>query len=511
MGLTKNTPTAWVIISAMIIISACAPSDTFPGSEIPDLDSDVMIEFQNDLKQRTFQFFWEVVDEPTWQTDDRFPTRHFTSIAATGFALPAYIIGAENGYITRDEAANRVLRTLEWLWNSPQGPDAEGMTGHRGFFYHFLNYESGTRYKNVELSTIDTSLLMAGVLTTQSYFDDDNASESRIRALADSLYMRIEWNWAREDKETVSMGWHPETGFIEAQWKGYNEAMILLILGMGSPTHPLPDNAWDVWTSTYEWSNFYGFDHVNFGPLFGHQYSHMFIDFRNIHDDYMREKGIDYFENSRRATLANRAYSIDNPTGFKGYGPNVWGLTASDGPGNESRKVNDKDVTFRTYYARGAANGYIRDDGTIAPTAAGGSIPFTPKESLSALYHMKTQFGDKLYQKYGFLDAFNLTWDSKGWFNPDYLVIDQGPIIIQLENYESGLIRDLFSRNPHIVRGLKRAGFTGGWLDEITINGTSATEINGSTKIDSITDTSDKPSVTTAQVAKIISDKGSLN
>lgn len=454
-----------------LVISACGGHQSEPQTIDPDslpaIDSPEMKAFTEDLKQRTFQYFWDVVDEPTWQTDDRHPTKNFTSIAATGFALPAYIIGAENGYVSREAAAERTLNVLEWLWNSPQGPDAEGMTGYRGFYYHFLNYGSGSRYKNVELSTIDTSLLFGGILTSQSYFDGDNATESRIRELADSLYLRIEWPWAMDGKKTVSMGWHPETGFIEAQWKGYNEAMILLVLGMGSPTHPLPDDAWDTWTSTYNWADYYGYEHVNFGPLFGHQYSQMFIDFRGINDEYMTEKGIDYFENSRRATLSNRAYAIDNPTGFKGYGENIWGLTASDGPFNEMRRYNGKNIQVRTYSARGAAADYLNDDGTIVPTAAGGSIPFAPEETLHALYTMKQQFGDKLYQNYGFVDSFNLTWHEEGWFNPDYIGIDQGPILIQLENYESGLIWDLFSKNPHVVRGLKRAGFSGGWLDEM--------------------------------------------
>jgi len=456
-----------VCMFMMACSSTGEPSTDSTAIHLPAVDSPEMKSFTEDLKLRTFTYFWDVVDEPTWQTDDRHPTKNFTSIAATGFALPSYIIGVENGYISREAAAERTLNVLEWLWKSPQGPDTEGMTGYRGFYYHFLNYESGSRYKNVELSTIDTSLLFAGILTAQSYFDGTVATEARIRALADSLYFRIEWPWAMDGRTTVSMGWHPESGFIEAQWEGYNEAMILLVLGMGSPTHPLPDDAWDTWTSTYTWADFYGYEHVNFGPLFGHQYSHMFIDFRGITDAYMSEKGIHYFENSRRATLSNRAYAIDNPLGFNGYGEYIWGLTASDGPFNESRRHMGKTVQVRTYSARGASVDYVNDDGTIVPTAVGGSIPFAPEETLQTLYHMKARFGDKLYQKYGFLDSFNLTWHGQGWFNPDYIGIDQGPILIQLENYESGLIWNLFSRNPHVIRGLKRAGFSGGWLDEL--------------------------------------------
>lgn len=426
----------------------------------------VPVQFVEDLKERTFTYFWEVVDSTTWQSDDRYPTKNFTSIAATGFALPVYIIGIENDYITRNEGTRRVLNVLEWLWNAPMGGDEAGVSGYRGFYYHFHNYTTGTRFKDVELSTIDTALLMAGVLTAQSYFDGQNPDEIKIRQLADSLYRRVEWDWAMNENETMSMGWRPERGFIEAQWRGYNEAMVLLILALGSPDYTIPEDSWDVWTSTYNWEDFYGYQHVNFGPLFGHQYSQMFVDFREIQDDYMRERGIDYFENSRRATLSNRAYCIDNPGNFAGYGENIWGLTASDGPANETREIGSRSVRFRTYHARGAAAGYIQDDGTIVPTAAGGSIPFSPEETLKALYTMKEKFGDQLYAEYGFKDAFNLTYQEEGWFNPDYIGIDQGPILIQLENLQTELIWRILRENKYIKKGLKKAGFAGGWLDE---------------------------------------------
>lgn len=429
------------------------------------IDAKVLEEFAKDLKFRTFNFFWEVVDTVNFQTDDRHPTKDFTSIAATGFALPSYIIGVENNYISREEGAERVRKALLWLWNSKQGPEESGTTGYQGIYYHFLNYGSGTRYKNVELSTIDSGLLFAGILVCQSYFDADNEIETEIRQLADSLYLRADWNWAMNGNPTMSMGWKPESGFITSSWDGYNEAMILLVMAMGSPTHPIPDHSWENWVSTYEWKEYYGYEHVNFGPLFGHQYSHMFIDFRGIQDSYMKEKGIDYFENSRRATLANRAYCIDNPKKFEGYNENIWGLTACDGPKNEMRIWKGQEIQFKTYHARGAAAGYEHDDGTITPTAAGGSIPFTPEESLNALYTMRTTFGDKLYQEYGFKDAFNLSYDKEGWFNEDYIGIDQGPILIMLENYQTGLIWDLMKKNPYIIKGLQKAGFTGGWLD----------------------------------------------
>ncbi len=431
--------------------------------------------FLSDLKFKTFNYFWNVFDTVTFQTDDRYPTRDFTSIAATGFALPAYIIGVENQYISRLEGAERAYNVLNWLWNSKQGEEASGTTGYRGFYYHFLNYDEGTRYKNVELSTIDSGLLFAGILSSQSYFNQDNEMETLIRDLADSLFLRAQWNWAMNGNPTMSMGWRPESGFIPATWQGYNEAMILLIMALGSPTYPVPDDAWKKWCATYEWESFYGYEHVNFGPLFGHQYSHMFIDFRDIQDEYMYKKGIDYFENSRRATLSNRAYCIDNPLSFKGYGENIWGLTACDGPAYELKDHMDSTIQFRTYHARGVAFGYQHDDGTIAPTAAGGSIPFAPQECKAALYEMKNKFGDDLYKEYGFLDAFNLSYSDNGWFNEDYISIDQGAILIQLENYHSGLIWEILKTNKYIINGLLKAGFKGGWLEKSTEKTTQMT------------------------------------
>jgi len=461
----ENRISRMLIVPLLILLFTSCHRGTGPGGET-GIDT-----FTEDLKLRTFRFFWEQADSSTFQIPDRYPTRTFTSIAATGFGLASYLVGIENGYITRQEGSERVLGTLEWLWNAPQGENASGTSGYRGFFYHFLQYGSGTRYRQVELSTIDTGLLMAGILACQSYFNGNNPTEQAIRKLADSLFLRVEWDWAMNGQNHMSMGWHPESGFIEARWTGYNEAMILLVMALGSPTHTVNDSVWAHWCEGYEWKEFYGRDHVNFSPLFGHQYSHMFIDFRGIRDPYMHLKGIDYFENARRATLSNRDYCIDNPNNFKGYGENTWGLTACDGPAHQILVTENRDtVQFWDYRARGASALGIIDDGTIAPTAAGGSIPYAPDLCLNALYHMKQQFGEQIYGEYGFRDAFNLTFpvqegNSPGWFDVDYLGIDQGPILIQLENHHTGLIWDIMKKNRHIVNGLKKAGFSGGWLD----------------------------------------------
>jgi len=456
---------SYLLLSLLLFIPGCKTSQQDSSS---NLSRD---EFIDDLKIRTFKYFWDLVDEFTWQTPDRYPQKAFTSIAATGFGLASYIVGIENNYISREEGTARVHNTLYWLWNSKQGPQAEGITGYKGFYYHFLNYSSGTRYETVELSTIDTGLLMAGILACQSYFDRDISIEKDIRDLADSLYLRVEWDWAMNGQEYMSMGWHPEKDFITAEWTGYNEAMILIILALGSPTYPIHDTAWNSWCKTYQWDDFYGFEHVNFTPLFGHQYSHMFIDFRGIQDKYMREKGIDYFENSARGTLSNRAYCIDNPSGFTGYSSDIWGLSACDGPGYKRLMIKEDTIQFWTYRARGASMTGIVDDGTIAPTAAGGSVPFTPETSINTLMAMKNEFGNLLYQEFGFKDAFNLTFqdenkEESGWFDNDYIGIDQGPILVQMENYQTGLIWGIMKKNKYILTGLKKAGFAGGWLEE---------------------------------------------
>ncbi|PPK84589.1 hypothetical protein CLV84_3751 [Neolewinella xylanilytica] len=453
----------------LLILAACqrAPADTTDAGTVAE-NRDFSLD---ELQRRTFGYFWERAHPETYQVPDRWPTDRFSSIAATGFGLTSYIVGAERGYVTRAEAAERTRNTLEKLWTLPQGPEMSGVAGHKGLFYHFLNNDDALRYGDVELSTIDTGLLMAGVLSVMSYFDGDGEDERRIRELADQLYRRVEWDWSLNEKGRMSMGWRPDRGFIPAEWNGYNEAMILVILGLGSPTHPLPDDAWERWTEGYDWQEFQGYEHLNFTPLFGHQYSHMYVDFRGIQDDYMREQDSDYFENSRKGTLSNRAYCVDNPENFAGYGPNQWGLTACDGPGGLDTIVDGVPREFYSYRARGASADHIIDDGTIAPTAAGGSVPFAPEESIAALEHMWTTQYDSLVGPYGFRDAFNPTYtygegNENGWYDVDYLGIDQGPILIQIENHRSELIWEVMKKNPYVRRGLERAGFTGGWMEE---------------------------------------------
>lgn len=424
-------------------------------------------EFAKDLKQRTFNYFWQLADPRSGMVPDRAPTKSFSSIAATGFGLAAVITGVEEGYITREQGATRVLTTLQFFRDLTQAPDATAVGGYRGFFYHFVDMQTGHRYKKVELSTIDTGLLMAGVLTCYSYFNGDNSTEQTLRETALQLYSSVEWDWAMQPDGLMSMGWTPEKGFIEASWKGYNEAIILLILALGSPTHPIDANSWKKWTEGYTWRDFEGWPHVNFGPLFGHQYSHMFIDFKGIQDEYMRQRGIDYFENSRRATLSQQAYCQRNPKKFNDYSGTLWGLTACDGPGWTEKSFNGKQMIFDGYAARGVSSDYTVDDGTLAPAAAGGSIPFAPEICIPALLAFKESYPG-LYAEFGFKDAVNPSFTDqhgKPWINPDYLGIDQGPILIMMQNYQKATIWNILKQNPFVVKGLRRAGFSGGWLD----------------------------------------------
>jgi hypothetical protein len=425
----------------------------------------------DDLEHRTFQWFWDTANPKNGLVPDRWPTKSFSSIAAVGFGLTAYGVGVERGWITREQGADRVLTTLRFFLNAPTGPQAAGITGYHGFYYHFLDMETGARYKDVELSTIDSTWLFAGALFCQSYFDRDNPTEKAIRDAADELYRRAEWTWFEARPPAITMGWTPENGQHTYDWRGYNEAMMVIILALGSPTHPVDASAWPEYTKTYTWSDYYGQPHVQFAPLFGHQYTQMYIDFRGVQDAYMRGRGIDYFENSRRATISQRAYAMDNPNHFADYGANVWGLTACDGPGDFTLDGR----TYMGYAARGAAATDVRDDGTIAPTAAASSIPFTPEISIAAIDAMKNRYAGALYRQYGFADSFNPTLKSgkyssgiidplAGWVDNDYLGIDQGPIVVMIENWRTGLVWDVMKKNTYVVAGLKRAGFTGGWL-----------------------------------------------
>ena len=435
----------------------------------------------DDLEKRTFDWFWDSANPKNGLVPDHYPTKSFASIAAVGFGLTAYGVGAERGYITREQAVERTLATLRFFHDAPQNDSVDDATGYHGFYYHFLDMESGKRFdRAVELSTVDTSLLLGGVLFAQSYYDRDTPQEKEIRQLADDIYRRVDWTWVQARKPLITMGWTPGGKFIPHDWQGYNEGMLVYILALGSPTHAVGDDAWTAWTSTYNrtWGEFHGQTFLNFAPLFGHQFSHVWVDFRGIRDAWNREKDLDYFENSRRATYSQRAYAIANPGTWTGYGANMWGISASNGPGGLVVKSGDKERTFHGYTARGAGLDYISDDGTLVPMAAGGSIAFAPEIVVPALEEMKRRYGKDIYNQYGFVDAFNPSFHTKadlrtgklvpelGWVDTVHLGIDQGPIVLMIENWRSGFVWSVMKKNPYVRKGLERAGFTGGWLDE---------------------------------------------
>ncbi len=415
------------------------------------------------LQRAAFSYFTHETNPANGLIADRTEPGGPASIAATGLGLSSYPVAAERGFLTRAEAGERTLVTLRFFAASEQSQAADA-TGWRGFYYHFLDINSGRRVWRCELSTIDTALLIAGMLTAAQYFGADNAAEVEIRELATMLYERVKWAWMLNGGSTISMGWKPRTGFLNWRWQGYNEALILYLLALGSPSHPIEPGSYDAWTSTYRWKKVYGHEFLYAGPLFIHQLSHLWIDFRGIRDAFMRDKQSDYFENSRRATYVQQQYAVRNSRGLRGYGEHTWGVTASDGPGPAERKVDGVKRRFFDYRARGVP--YGPDDGTLAPWAVAASLPFAPEIVLPTLQAL-TRHPLHLTSHYGFRATVNETFisrDGKGWVSPSHLGLNQGPIVIMIENYLSGLPWRWMRGCRPLVLGLRRAGFTGGWL-----------------------------------------------
>jgi hypothetical protein len=417
------------------------------------------------IQQGAFGYFLHETNAANGLVLDKTSPDWPASIAAVGLGLAAYPVGVERGFVTRTEAAKRTLATLQFFWRSRQGPEPDA-TGHKGFYYHFLDLRSGARAWQSELSTVDSALLLGGMLTSAEYFDGNTPAEHEIRDLAERLYARVDWQWAQNGGLTVTHGWKPESGFLPYRWEGYDEALLLYLLGLGSPTHQLPPESYRAWASTDEWKTIYGIQYLYAGPLFTHQLSHVWVDFRGIQDEFMREHGIDYFENSRRATFVQQQYGIRNPSGFAHYGELCWGITASDGPGDFTRKIDGIQRRFFDYLARAVP--YGPDDGTIAPWAVVASLPFAPEIVLPTIadftrYH---RAGD---HRYGFKATFNPTFPDpgglpNGWVSPWHFGINEGPIVIMIENYKSGLTWQLMRGCRYLVAGLRAAGFTGGWL-----------------------------------------------
>lgn len=402
----------------------------------PFTNNDQLLDY---VQETSFDYFWYWANPANGLIPDRSETSSACSISAVGFGLTAIGIAIDHGWISRDQGVTRVTTTLNTFLQGPQGPAATGVIGYNGWFYHYLDMNTALR-ANSELSSIDTALLLGGILYAKQYFNGTNADETNIRSMAGAIFNRVDWNWMAQGTNAVSMAWYPNSGFVTNNWIGYNEGMIIYTLGLGA-TNPLPASSWMRWTSGYNWATNWGQAYVQFAPLFGHEYSHCWIDFRHITDAYMKSHESTYFEDSRRACLAQIAYSVANPQNEVGYSSNVWGLTASDDPTG--------------YVVHGLPPAGF-DNGTIAPTAAGGATAFTPEYSVPALSYFYNHYRPHIWTAYGFRDAFNL---GAQWYDVDELGIDQGPIVIMIENYRTQRPWQLFMRNAEVTNGLQRAGF----------------------------------------------------
>jgi hypothetical protein len=417
------------------------------------------------LQRNSFRYFVNETNRRNGLVVDKTSDNWPASIAAIGMALSVYPVGVARRFIGREEAALRTLTTLRFLAASEQSesPDA---TGYRGFYYHFLDMNSGRRAWQCELSSVDTALLIAGVLAAVAFFDAAGDVEAEIRQRGLMLYERVDWRWMLATRDTLCHGWRPEHGFLPYHWEGYDEALILYLLALGSPTHPIDADCYTAWCRTYEWKSVYGIDYLYAGPLFTHQLSHIWCDFRGIRDRYMREHDADYFENSRRATLVQQQYAMRNPLAFEHVGETCWGLTASDGPGFETRTVAGVERVFFDYLARGAPFG--PDDGTLAPWAVAASLPFAPEIVLPALAKF-SGLPVRTPNPYGFKASINPAYrvhgdDGIGWVSPYHFGINEGPTVLMIENYRSTLIWSLMKKCGPLVRGLRAAGFEDGWL-----------------------------------------------
>jgi hypothetical protein len=433
------------------------------GPRHVDTDEAVLLER---VQRDSFRYFLDHANAANGLVADSTQPHSPCSIGVVGFALSCYPVAVTHGWMTRAAARTRVLATLRFFHAADQSGAVDGV-GYKGFFYHFLDMQNGRRAGKCELSTIDTALLVAGMLACAQYFDGEHGGEREIRAIATAIYERIDWRWAQNRGAAVSMGWKPESGFLRNRWIGYNEALILYALALGSHSHAVNASAYVHWLAGYRWKRIYDIEYVYAGPLFIHQFSHAWIDFRKIQDRFMAQKCIDYFENSRRATYVHHEYAQRNPRHFEYSDSRCWGLTASDGPGPGTRRVHGRMRILHGYHARGAPFG--ADDGTVAPWAALASLPFAPEIVLPTLKYLFDQTYN-VQNKFGFYASFNPTIDRKrgsiGWISPWHFGLHQGPIVLMIENHRNGMLWRLMRECAPIIRGLRRAGFGGGWLDQ---------------------------------------------
>ena len=390
-------------------------------------------QFLEDLEHANFLFFWEQGDPHTGLVKDctrvnevgkwPAPKEIVASIAATGFGLTALCIGHKRGYVPLSSVGARVLTTLEFL--------SQKMPTHRGFFYHWANIGTGERIWDAEVSSIDTAILLCGVLTCREYF-----GHPEITRLADLVFERVDWTWVAEDTSLLSHGWTPEIGFLPYRWDYYSELIIMYLLGMGSYSHPLDQTAWSAWKrTTFEYA---GLRYIgSYAPLFVHQYPQAWFDLRGKRDRYA-----DYFKNSQICTEVHRRFCLDLTPRFLDYSDDLWGITASD--------------SQRGYVVWGGPPEIGPIDGTVAPSATAGSLPFMPEATLRVLKNIKNNYGPRVWSRYGFVNAFN---PLKNWYDTDVVGIDTGITMLMAENLRTGFVWDTFMRSREAQRGLQRAGF----------------------------------------------------
>ncbi|OLP56488.1 hypothetical protein BJF92_10250 [Rhizobium rhizosphaerae] len=416
------------------------------------------------LQQAAFNYFIDYTDAQTGLVADASSPNTPCSIAATGFGLACLPVAVERGWMTRDAALERALTTLRFLAGSRQSRDADA-TGYRGFFYHFLEMKTGLRAWRCELSLIDTALLLAGALTAAAYFHR-SGGEAELRELADMLYARANWQWAVDGEGALALGWKPRTGLLPYRWEGYSEALILYVMALASRSYPAPPESYHHFARRCDWQEIDGKPFLYAGPLFIHLFSHAFIDFRGIADGMCRDQGVDLFQNTQTAIAVQRDYATRNPHGFKGYGAHCWGLTACDGPQRSRRLFDGRRLDFAGYLARGAPFG--PDDGTLAPWAPLACLPFAPDAALAGTRHLLSTYPNILRDGQ-FLGSFNPSVPGpgpEGWLDDRTVGLDQGLLVLMLENHRTGLIWELMRGIPLIRRGLGVAGFEGGWLEQ---------------------------------------------
>jgi hypothetical protein len=420
------------------------------------------------LQHATFHYFLKEVNPENGLIADSNRLGSPASTAVVGLGISIYTAAVKHNLLSRAEAAAKILRILRFLHASPQGSEPDA-SGYKGFYYHFLDMKTGRRAEGCELSTIDTAMLMAGILNASTWFTHNTAKEREIRELAEALYARVDWRWAQDGAATLTHGWKPESGFLPNRWdRGYSEALILYVLAAGAPVHPIAAEGYRQWVSSFEFRKIYDLHYIYAGPLFIHQLSQLWIDLRGIRDELNLKAGFDYFENSRRATYVHRQYAIENPHNFKGYGEFVWGLTASDGPGPATVYVDGVARKFYGYRARGAPLG--PDDGTVSPWGVVASIPFAPEIVIDTIRHAIEHLKLDGQSEYGFDASFNATFPEKGksphgWISPSIFGLNQGPVVLMIENFQNGFVWSTMRGCSWIVQGLRRLGFSGGWLD----------------------------------------------